>query len=191
MVFATASLFKVLTLSILAVFFKAGAFFMIPGYFFLIIFGYCFVLLIFLGITVRCYNLKNWWQQFGESLVISWLTITNLESGKTAAICRLVSILYWTTAHTITFTVIIAICNTDPGIVNDGKQLVWSELPLVHDLFTLNILLISTICLGWGSLVLDVITAAVKNHYRSRNNTEDQEEASFWDGAILLEGLKY
>ena len=68
----------------------------------------------------------------------------------------------------------------------------WSELPLVQDLFTLNILLVSTLCLGWLSLVLDVITAAVKNYYRSRDSdTEDLEEASFWDNAILLEGLKY
>ena len=76
----------------------------------------------------------------------------------------------------------------DAGIVT----LSWSELPLAQDLFTLNILLVSTLCLGWGALVLDVITAAVKNYYRSRDSdTEDQEEVSFWDNAILLEGLKY
>ena len=65
---------------------------------------------------------------------------------------------------------------------------IWSELPLVQDLSTLNTLLISTICLGWGSLVLDVITAGVKHCYR--DNTK-KEETSFWDKAILLEGLKY
>ena len=94
---------------------------------------------------------------------------------------------------------ILAICNNDPGIVNinilaDSKifNLNWSELPLVQDLFTLNILLVSTLCLGWGALVLDVITAAIKNFNRSRDkDTEDLEEASFWDNAILLEGLKY
>ena len=76
----------------------------------------------------------------------------------------------------------------DAGIVT----LSWSELPLAQDLFTLNILLVSTLCLGWGSLVLDVITATVKNYYRSRDSDkEDQEEASFWDNAILLERFKY
>ena len=87
---------------------------------------------------------------------------------------------------------ILAICNTDPGIADRIPLINWSELPLAQDLFTLRILLVSTLCLGWGSLVLDVITAAVKNHCRSRNrDTEDQEEISFWDNAILLEGFKY
>ena len=85
-----------------------------------------------------------------------------------------------------------SICNTDPG-KNGGLGIYdWSELALVQDLFTLNILLVSTIALGWLSLVLDVITAAVKNWCRSRNNnTEDQETRGFWDNAILLEGVKY
>ena len=122
---------------------------------------------------------------------MSWLTITNLGRGKAAAICRLVSTLYWTIAHTITFTVILAICNTDPGIVDvDWLWEGWSELPLVQNLFTLNILLVFTLCLGWLSLVLDVITAAVKNYYRSKNS-DTEEKVSFWDNAIIFEGLKY
>ena len=123
------------------------------------------------------------------------MTITNLGRGKADALYRLVSTLYWTIAHTITFTVILVICNTDPSMVRTdlGFGIIdWSELPLAQDLATLNILLVSTLCLGWLSLVLDVITAAVKNYYRSRDkDKEDQEETSFWDNAILLEGLKY
>ena len=159
--------------------------------------SYMLVLFVSLDITRRCYNLqKSDWRQ-GAECVMSWLTITNLGRSKAAALLRLVSTLFWTITHTITLSVILAICHTDPGIVNIGHGdwyeigEHWSDLPLALDLSTLNILLISTLCLGWGSLVLDVITAAVKNHYRSRDNTEDQEEASFWDGAILLEGLKY
>ena len=129
--------------------------------------------------------------QFGECYGLSWLTITNLGRGKAAAVCRLMSSLYWTFAHTINITVILVICNTDPGIM-DTDLVVWSELALVQDLSTLNALLISTLCLGWGSLVLDVITASKKFHYGSNDNTEDQEEEnSFWDGAVLLEGWKY
>ena len=106
------------------------------------------------------------------------------------------STIYWTIAHTITFTVILAICNTDPSIVyfdlDADDYINWSELPLAQDLYTLNILLVSTLCLGWGSLVLDVIIATVKKCCRSRDrNSEDQEEASFWDNAILFEGFKY
>ena len=121
---------------------------------------------------------------------MSWLTITNLERGKDAALLRMVSTIFWTITHTITLTVILAICPTDPDIFH-GLEIKWSNLPLAQNHTTLNILLISTICLGWGSLVLDVITAAVKFCNRSRDNTEGKEEAGFWDGAILLEGLKY
>ena len=80
------------------------------------------------------------------------------------------------------------LCNSD-----DSAFWFWSDLPLVQDLDTLNILLNSVMCLGWASLVLDVVTAAVKYYYRSRDSdTEDlQKEAIFWDNAILMEGLKY
>ena len=193
-VFSAASLFRVLALSILGVFFKVWAL--------LIMAGYLLVLAVCLGIRACCCNFSFNRRQFGECLLMSWLTITNLERGRTAALLRIVSTLYWTIAHTITLSVILRICHTDPGIVNiefDNPTrntpvtfINWSELPLAQDLTTLNILLVSTLCLGWGSLVLDVITAAVKYHYRSRSNTEDQEEeVSFWEGAILLEGLKY
>ncbi len=182
-VFAPASLFRVLAFSITIVFFKSWAW---P-----IIFGYIAVLAIFLFITIRC-CIGSWplkaSQEMLEACLMSLLTITNLGRGKTAALCRLVSTLHWTIGHTITFTVILAICNNDPGIIIVD----WSRFPLVQNLTTLNILLGSSLCLGWLSLVLDVITAAVKNHYKDKNSdTEDQEEASFWDGAILLEGLKY
>ena len=98
-------------------------------------------------------------------------------------------------AHTISIITILTICNIDPGMVDaeDRKLGVsWSGLALVQDLSTLNALLISTLCLGWGSLVVDVITAGVKHHYRTRDNMEEQEkETSFWNSAILLEGWKY
>ena len=70
----------------------------------------------------------------------------------------------------------------------------WPELALVQDYTMLNIIMITTICLGWMSLLLDVIIASIKKHYGGHNNdnSEDQDdEASFWDGAILLTGYKY
>ena len=56
----------------------------------------------------------------------------------------------------------------------DGLDYIWSELVLVHNVTTLNILLPRS-CLGWFSLVLDVITAGVKYKYcgHGGNNTED------------------
>ena len=123
--------------------------------------------------------------------------MTNLGRGKTTVLYRTVSTLFWIIAYTITLTVILAICNTYyPGIdtiaLSPGYHYKWSDRALVRDLTTLNALLISTIGLGWLSLVLDVTTATLKNHCKSRDkDTEDREEASFWDNAILFEGLKY
>ena len=132
--------------------------------------GYSIPLIFCLEITRRCYNLEKIGQQFQESLSMSWLTITNLGRDKSDALYRLASTLYWTIAHTITFTVILAICNIDRGIVDIIPLINWSELPLAQDLFTLNILLISTISLGVLSLLLDVSTAAIKNCCRSRDS---------------------
>ena len=108
-VFLPASLFKILAVTVIVVFFRVNAIYIIGGY--------ILVLNVCLEITRRCYNLKGWDLQLGESLIMSWLTITNLGRGKDAALCRLLSTLYWTIAHTITFTAILVICNTDPGIL--------------------------------------------------------------------------
>ena len=89
--------------------------------------------------------------------------MTNLGRGKIAALYRMVSSLFWIIAHTITFIVILAICNMDPSNVSINN-VYWSELALVQDLTILNALLISTICLGWLSLVADVIIAYVRFH---------------------------
>ena len=114
----------------------------------------------------------DWGRQLVDSLM-SFLTMTNLGRGKIAALVRMVSSLFWIIAHTITITVILAICNTSPGIVtiktNPGdyynwRNYNWSELALVQDLTILNALLGSTICLGWLSLVADVLTAYVRFH---------------------------
>ena len=188
-IFQLHSLFKILSVSILGVFFKFAAVAIISVY--VLMLGVC------LAITKCHYKLKGktWDRQLWECLTLSWMTVTNLGRGKAAAVCRLVSSIFWTMAHTISIITILTICNIDPGIVDaeDRKLGVnWSELALVQDLSTLNTLLISILCLGWGSLVLDVITAGVKHLYRARDNMEEQEkETSFWNSAILLEGWKY
>ena len=187
-VFLPASLFKILAVSILCVFFK----WVTVG----IIFSYIVVLAPCLVITKWCHNLeeeKEDDQHYIECCFLSWLTITNLGRSKTAALCRLVSSIFCTIAHTITLSMILNICNSDPGnvVIGDELGVTWSDLALVRDLSTLNILLVSTICLGWLSLVLDVILAAVKHHWCGPGDNTEEDEVSFWDGAVLLEGLKY
>ena len=87
-------------------------------------------------------------------------------------------------------SVILIICNDDPSYVDIFGNVKWSELAVVQDISTLNILLISTIFLGWISLVLDIIytAAAVVN----KDNKDDQSNTTgFWKAAFLLEGLGY
>ena len=70
----------------------------------------------------------------------------------------------------------------------------WSNLVLVQELSSLNTLLVSTLCLGWLSLVLDVITAAVKYRhckYSDKRMKDLMDKTVLWDYAILLEGIKY
>ena len=100
--------------------------------------------------------------------------------------------------------IIMVMCNVDPnsGYVY-GAVLAWSDLRIVQDRFYLNLLLGSTIGLGWVSFLLDIIITWCKSHdWRSHNwgpLTKAVDcfvdpldlEAGFWDRAVLLEGLKY
>ena len=84
-----------------------------------------------------------------------------------------------------------------------GAGISWSELEIVKEPFFLNLLLGSTIGLGWISFLLDIILAWCKSHdWRSYNwgplrkavdwfvDPLDQK-VGFWDRAILLQGLQY
>ena len=132
--------------------------------------------------------------QFWESVFLGWLTITNLGKGKTASLYRLVTTLFWTVAHTLTLVFILVVCITDPGFGVIGQYINWFKQALVKHLSTLNILLVSTLCLGWVSLVLDVIIAAVKyGYFKSCDDSMKNQVDRFvlWEEAILLEGIKY
>ena len=114
-VFLPISLFRIMAVSILCVFFRGGE------KVFIVIIGNWIVLAFCLLITNCCYNLrgeKDMGRQFFECCIMSFLTMTNLGRGKTAALYRMVSTLFWIIAHTITLTVILAILNWNrPGIV--------------------------------------------------------------------------
>ena len=185
-VFFPGSLFRILAVSILGVFLKMWA---------SVIFGAAISMLaLCLLIMVRCYKLslgKDTWQQVGECLLLSWLTITNLTSGKSSALCRLVSSIYWTVVHSILLADIINSYNTDNEWSIWEAYEIGSADALVQQPMTLNILLISTLCLGWVSLLLDVITASVKYCWCGPSDNNTENEPSFWDGAVFLEGLKF
>ena len=116
-----------------------------------------------------------------ECCLLSWLTLAGLWRSKAAAVCRLVSTLLVTILYTLILSIILVICNVNAntGYIY-GAALSWSDLPIAKDAFFLNLLLGCTIALGWGAFVVDIIVTWCKN--------QDQE-AGFWDEAVLLQGL--
>ena len=130
-----------------------------------------------------------------ECVFLSWATLTNLGNSKRAAFFRLVSTFLITVIYTVILTVFLIICNTN---VMDGYTYrvmkagfwSWSELPFVslQNGLYVNLILGLTIFLGWGSFLLDLVTAALK--FYCYGSVEDNAR-SFWDGAVLLEGFKY
>ena len=181
--FLPAALFKILSLSISMFSFGIVVIWIILGLCLLLIVCQC------------CSSYReetDFCQQLWECSVLSWLSITNLGRGKAAALCRLVSTVFWTIAYTIMLLWILShpydvhVLMPDEGIYN-------LPLGLKVDHLTMTSLLIFIICLGWIPLLLDVITAT--NKYcccgSSDNNLDHEEKPSFWDGAILLEVMKY
>ena len=78
----------------------------------------------------------------------------------------------------------------------------WDELKLVENRFYLNLVFGTTITIGMSSLVLDVFLTWCKFHDWSTPNYgplkktfnkwfvhHRTDEAGFWDGAVLFEGL--
>ena len=140
------------------------------------------------SLTLVCSDRK---QQLMECVFLSWITLTSLGENKRAAIFRLISTILITTIYSIILSVFLIICNTDASAgytyIIRGDGVTWSEKPFVYlqDGFYLNLILGFTICLGWVSFLLDLVTATIKFYCCG------SVERSFWDGAILLEGFKY
>ena len=129
-----------------------------------------------------------------ECVFLSWATLTNLGNSKRAAFFRLVSTFLITVIYSVILAAFLIISDTN---VTDGYTyrilkagITWSELPFVtlkNGLYV-NLILGLTIYLGWVSFFLDLVTAALK--FYCCGSVEDKEK-SFWDGAVLLEALKY
>ena len=198
LVFIPASLFKILSVSLLGLFLR--------GWLILIIVVIIVLLYATVLITFRYYNLPRKVddaQQAGECL-LAWLTLVGLGKRKSAALFRLFSTLLITIIYSLILVIIMIICNVNPnsGYVY-GAVLAWSDLKIVQDRFYLNLLLGSTIGLGWVSFLLDIIITWCKSHdWRSHNwgcmeklvnwfvDPKDKD-AGFWDEAVLLQGLGF
>ena len=95
-VFCPGSLFRILVLAILGVFLNMWAGVLLSNFIGMSALGLLIVICWF-----KLSKEKGTWQQFGECCLLSWLTITNLDNGKSSAVFRMVSSVYWTIVHTI------------------------------------------------------------------------------------------
>ncbi len=196
------SLFKILSVAIFSLFLRGWVIFIIVST--IVIVG------VTLGVLMNTYYDLSYdgddgdTQQFLECILLSWLTVAGLGSGKLTAINRLVSTLLVTILYSLTLGIIMAICNVNVNIAYIYvADILWSDITIVKETFFLNLLVGGTIALGWGAVLVDIIITWCKTRdWRSHNwgplkkvvywfvDPLDQE-AGFWDEAVLLQGLGF
>ena len=180
--FLPLSMYKLFCVSILGLFFKMWC---------LLFLAVIWILMaICLRITAKCYNMEkevDFDNQFFESCLFSWVTITNLGCSKVALVHRMYSSLYLVIFQSLIMTVILIICNKDPAMVvidlaGTSGDIIWPDLLLLRDIDNLNLVLGVTITFGWLCFFLDFFIAWLKFM-----NNDDK----LLDNALLLQGLKY
>ena len=125
-----------------------------------------------------------------EYVVLHWLTLASLGASKMDAVLRSWFTLFFTIIYTIILSAILVVCYVDPdkGSVQLpvlGMEFTWSDLEMVKHPFFLNLILYSTISLGWITLFLDILSAWC----RLKDSFDDETE--LLDRTVLLEGLKF
>ena len=125
------SLFRIVVISILIVFFEIYTLGIILGI--LVLWGVCSLLM------VRCNKeMEDWKPQFWESYILSFLTVTNIGRSKSATVFRLASTYYIFTVNILILVAVLIVCNVNPDIVvipgAIGGDIVWAELPIVRDI---------------------------------------------------------
>ena len=183
-VFLPASLFKVLSFSIICVFFRAYTFGFVIGFVAL----YWLLLLYF---RVCRYNMMKDFMK-SEYVVLHWLTLGSLGTSKMDAILRSWFTLLFTIIYTIILLAILVVCYMDPekGSVQLpvlGMEYTWSDLEMVKDPFFLNLILYSTIGLGWTTLFLDILSAWC----RLKDSSDDETINIILGRTVLLKALKF
>ena len=125
-----------------------------------------------------------------EYVVLHWLTLASLGASKMDAVLRSWFTLFFTIIYTIILSAILMVCYVDPEKVSVqlpklGMEYTWSNLEIVKDPLFLNIILYSTITIGWTALVLDILST----WYRFKDSLND--ETGFWGKTVLLAGLTF
>ena len=180
LIFLPACLFKILSVAIFCVFLRGWVVLIIVG-----TIGLVFAALILVYFCCDIFKPEDQIQddndqQGFECTILAWLTIAGLGKTKLAAVFRLVSTLTVTITYSLLLGTLMIICNgnvdQDFGYVY-GFGFQWSDLEIAKDPFYLNLLLGSTIGIGWISFLMDIII------------TIPWCKAGFWKEAVLLQGL--
>ena len=168
------SLFRIVVISILIVFFEIFTLGIILGI--IILWAMC-------SLLILCCNkeMKDWKAQFWESYILSFLTVTNIGRSKSATVFRMVSTYYIFTVHILLLAAVLIICNANPGMVvipgAVSGDIVWAQLPIVRDISFLNLTIALTITGGFLSLLLDLGFALC---HRAKN-----DGGWNWDNTVL------
>ena len=175
-VFLPASLFKVLSVSIIFLFFNIYQPFFIFGF----LAPYLLLLLYF---RVCRYNKMRDFMQ-SEYVLLHAVTLASLGTSKLDAILRTWLTLLFTILYTIILSSILVICYVDPDIV-PVKGVGWANFYIVLKPFFLNLIIFSTISLGWIPFFLDILITWCKCKFKDSLD----DESGFWGKTVLLEGL--
>ena len=150
------SIFKVASLSIIFVFFKILSLAFFPLH---------VILNIMFGARMKRNHFllnetSNDLNQQGCEVLLSCFTITNLQHTRVAGLYRLQNTFLCLLTKSLILITIAAICNIAPDTVTVPSitgDIVWAELPIVQDIFLLNLMVGLTLACGLLSLVLDMV----------------------------------
>ena len=117
-----------------------------------------------------------------EYVLLHAVTLASLGTSKLDAILRTWFTLLFTILYTIILSSILVICYVDPDIV-PVKGVGWANFYIVLNPFFLNLIIFSTISLGWIALFLDILITWCK----FKDSQDD--ESGFWGKTVLLGGL--
>ena len=179
-VFLPASLFKVLSFSITCVFFRAYSAGILVG---------CIILYWLLFTYIRlCHSDKMKEFMKSEYVAWHWMTLASLGASKMDAVLRTWLTILFNIIYTIILSAILVVCYVDPDMGSTqlpilGMEYTWSDLEIVKKPFFLNLILYSTISLGWTALFLDILSTWCK----FKDSLDYEFE--FWGKTVLLEGL--
>ena len=125
-----------------------------------------------------------------EYVALHCLTLASLGASKMDAFLRTWLTILFNIIYTIILSAILVVCYVDPDMGSVqlsilGLDYTWSDLEIVKKPFFFNLILYSTLGLGWIALFLDILTTWCK--YK----VSLDDETGFWGKTVLLEGLTF